>query len=253
MVGGSAHAAAQQKGKAGGADLAAQAQKLYDGGAPKAAILQFVQGAMSESGTADVELQWRLARAIYDVAKEAKDPEAKKTGVMAAHEAALQALALDESCSAAHKWAGITLSAKGDFIPTKEKIANSRRVRQYWDKAAELSPSDATTLNLLGLWCFNLASLSWAERQIAALLFGSPPKSTFEEALAFFLQAEASQPEFWSANQLWIAKMSLALGKKEEGKKWLQSALKLPVKPNSDDVETQKEVEALLKKNGWVA
>lgn len=37
---------------------------------------------------------------------------------------------------------------------------------------------------------FSVASLGWMERTAASALFGTPPSSTYEEALDFFTKAE---------------------------------------------------------------
>lgn len=56
-------------------------------------------------------------------------------------------------------------------------------------KANELTPNDATTLHLLGRWCFSVANITWIERTAASALFSSPPSSSYEEALGYFLKA----------------------------------------------------------------
>lgn len=73
-----------------------------------------------------------------------------------------------------HKWVGILLGRTGDFIPTKEKIANAFTIKDCFVKALEQNPSDPTLYHCLGQWCYTVASVSWLEKKAASLLFATP-------------------------------------------------------------------------------
>ena len=49
--------------------------------------------------------------------------------------------------------------------------------------------------------------LSWVERNAAAVLFGTPPTSTVEEAIAYFEKAEERSSKEWKDNRLYLAKV----------------------------------------------
>ena len=53
-----------------------------------------------------------------------------------------------------------------------------------------------------------MASLSWLEKKAAAALFATPPESSYEEALQYFMKSEELNPGTWKANMLMIAKVS---------------------------------------------
>lgn len=53
--------------------------------------------------------------------------------------------------------------------------------------------------------------LSWVERKLAATLFATPPESTIEDALKYFLKAEELNCGFYKANQLYVAKVENVL------------------------------------------
>lgn len=114
-----------------------------------------------------------------------------------------------------------------------------------FQRSVELCPTDATTLYLLGNWCYQVADLAWYQRKIVAVIFGEPPSATFEEALEFFERAERTEPNFYSHNFLMLGKTCLKLNKKEDAVKYLKMAADFPAR-NDDDLEAKKEATKLL-------
>ncbi|XP_018411271.1 PREDICTED: regulator of microtubule dynamics protein 1 isoform X2 [Nanorana parkeri] len=188
----------------------------------------------------DPELLWRLARASRDLAHLSKTaPDVKKRLVYESRDLAKKALELNESCSPAHKWYGICLSDVGDYEGTKVKIGNSYIIREHFQRAIELNPKDATTIHLIGLWCYMFAELPWYQTKIAAALFAAPPTATFEEALPYFEKAEEGK----------LLNTFLQLKKKEQALQWLQKAREYPLQ-TEEDKEVHKEATDLLKSLG---
>ena len=58
-------------------------------------------------------------------------------------------------------------------------------------RACELGSEDPTNWHLIGMWEFTVADISWVMRKLATVVYGEPPKATFEEALEHFAKAEA--------------------------------------------------------------
>ena len=66
---------------------------------------------------------------------------------------------------------------------------------RHGDAAYELRPDDATVALALGQWCLKVAGVSFVERGLARAIFGgSPPESTYAEALKFFRKAQELKP-----------------------------------------------------------
>ncbi|XP_056439710.1 regulator of microtubule dynamics protein 1-like [Gadus chalcogrammus] len=122
------------------------------------------------------------------------------------------------------QWYGILLSDLGDYMGTKHKLEKSLVIRKHLERAKELNPNDPTTVYILGYWCFSFAELSWSLRKLAPVIFGTPPTSSYEEALEFFLKAEEVKPGFYSKNLLMLGKTYLALKDKENAHLWLTKA-----------------------------
>ncbi|KAM9952956.1 hypothetical protein ACTFIW_006300 [Dictyostelium discoideum] len=142
----------------------------------------------------DVEIMWRLARSYFDKNEEVANKDEKKKLIEQALELTNKASTINPNHWAVHKWLAILISALGDHISSKEKIANAFKIKDHAVKANELKPNDATTLHLLGRWCFSISSIGWIERTAASALFGTPPTSTYDEALTYFLEAYKCDP-----------------------------------------------------------
>lgn len=112
-------------------------------------------------------------------------------------------------------------------------------------RATELNPQDATTLYMIGNWCYQVADLAWYQRKIATAIFGEPPTSSFEEALQYFEQAEKVDPNFYGHNLLMLGKTYLKLSKKDDAIKFLKMASEYPAK-NDDDQEAKQEALKIL-------
>lgn len=112
-------------------------------------------------------------------------------------------------------------------------------------RATELNPTDATTLYMLGCWCYEIANLAWYQRKIASVIFGEPPVSTFEEALTYYENAEEVDPNFYSHNLLMLGKTYLKLNRKEDAIKYLKKAAEFPAR-NDDDQKAKQEAQKIL-------
>jgi hypothetical protein len=132
--------------------------------------------------------------------------------------------------------------------PPQATITKSLIVKEHFAKAAELNPMDATSRHALGMWHWEVASLSWAMRKIAAAVFASPPNATYDEALAHFQLAEGIQPGFYIRNRLMIAKCQLELRDKPGARKWAQLATELPIQNTYDDKKAVDEAKQMLAK-----
>ncbi|XP_040849543.1 regulator of microtubule dynamics protein 1 isoform X3 [Ochotona curzoniae] len=180
-------------------DILEQADYLYESGETEKLYQLLTQYKESE----DAELLWRLARASRDVAQlSGTSEEEKKLLVYGALEYARRALDKNQSSSAAHK------------------------------KAIALNPKDATSIHLMGIWCYTFAEMPWYQRRIAKMLFATPPSSTYEEALGYFHRAEQG-------------KTYLKLHNKKLAALWLLKAKDYPAH-TEEDKQVQTEAAQLL-------
>uniref|UniRef100_A0A8C3KNW7 Regulator of microtubule dynamics protein 1 n=1 Tax=Calidris pygmaea TaxID=425635 RepID=A0A8C3KNW7_9CHAR len=205
-----------------------QADYLYGSGETEKLYRLLVQHKNSD----DAELLWRLARASRDLAQlSSTSAEEKRKLAYEALECAKKALEKNESNFAAHKWYGICLSDVGDFEGIKTKIGNAVVIKEHFQRAVELNPKDATTIHLIGIWCYSFAEMPWYQRKIAATLFATPPTSTFQELFSCLYTAD---PNFYSKNLLFLGKTYLKLNNKKMALLWLSKAKEYPAHTEED-------------------
>ncbi|XP_012665952.1 regulator of microtubule dynamics protein 1 [Otolemur garnettii] len=212
-------------------EILEQADYLYESGETEKLYQLLTQYKESE----DAELLWRLARASRDMAQLCKaSEEEKKLLVYEALEYAKRALEKNESNFAVHKWYAICISDVGDYEGIKVKIGNAYIIKEHFEKAIELNPKDATSIHLMGIWCYTFAEMPWYQRRIAKILFATPPSSTYEEALRYFHRAEQVDPNFYSKNLLLLGKTYLKLHNKKLAAFWLMKAKDYPAHTEED-------------------
>ncbi|RLN46627.1 hypothetical protein BBJ29_004464 [Phytophthora kernoviae] len=193
-----------------------------------------------------VELLWRLARACNYLVESKTSSDEKKTLAFEGLADAEKAYALNSDSAASNKWMAIMTSTLGNFRDLKEKIAGAYVIRDHIQRAIELDPSDATSHNILGQWCLAFADMTWIEKRAAAALFGTPPTSTYEEAVQYFQAAENISPGFWKKNVFLIAQTYMKMKRTNDASMWVVKAKEVPVKTKEDE-EVQQNVAALMK------
>merc|ERR1711916_43762 len=179
----------------------------------------------TEEGAANIELVWRFARANYDMCTASEGKDDKERFANAGVEWAEKALALDENHFGGNKWTAICLGQAGDFKGTTEKIQDSYRVKELADRAIELKPDDSATYHLLGRWCFIFADMGMVMKTLAATIFATPPESTFDDALQYFLKAADTTDLEFMLNDYWTAKTYAKLKNNDEAKVWFDKVL----------------------------
>uniref|UniRef100_A0A8C8RNE2 Regulator of microtubule dynamics protein 1 n=1 Tax=Pelusios castaneus TaxID=367368 RepID=A0A8C8RNE2_9SAUR len=222
-------------------EILEQADYLYGSGETR----KLYQLLILHKNSGDAEILWRLARASHDLAQLSTFVGEKKQLVYEAFAYAAEALKKNESSSAVHKWYAICIGDIGDFEGTRAKIVNAYAVKEHLQKAIELNPKDATSIHLMGLWCYSFAEMSWYQRKISSLIFAPAPNATYEEALSYFQMAEKVDPNFCSYNLLLLAKTCLKLNNKKLALLWLTKARDYPAHTEKDK-EVQKEAVELL-------
>lgn len=198
------------------------------------------------------EVQWRLGRALYDVAQLARTPAARRGELLARAAAALEAARAGHGSGAgareygdACRWAGIVLEARAGGGSTRDYILSSPVVRALWEEAVAANPRDPAALHLLGRWHYAVADTPGWKRRLAGALFAAPPVSTFAAARDAFAAAEAAEPGFWKANATWLARAEERLGRPDEARRWAAAAVALPTR-TAEDREADAAARSLL-------
>jgi len=181
----------------------------------------------------DPELLWRMARAYFNQAEKQYNQEEKNNFFYSAYNYSKQALNLDSNLAKANHWYAVLHGQIGLVEGTKQKIINSYDVLKYGKIAIDLDPSYDNTHHLLGRLNFELANLSWLEKNLASWVYETPPKGSFEEARDYFEAAIKLNPED-IRHLLWLGKTYIALEEKNKAQKLLTKVISLEPKDQKD-------------------
>ena len=210
------------------------------------AVFELLAGA----DATDHELAWRIARAHHDKAEESTGDDAGREqllreGLVIAEAAKERSSGASTACHGyALKWYAILLGQLGDFLPTKEKVANSYKIKEALEASAALLPEDSSVQTALGQWCYKVAGISFIERNAAKLLFGRPPASSYAEALSYLEASYALKSNKKAA--LFAALCHAKLKDKAAAREWLQRCLELDSVGEADR-ELDQQAQAALK------
>jgi len=197
------------------------------------------------NGDEDAELLWRMARATFlagCLAERKKDKETQKKYLLQAEELCNKAIEKNPDSFDAHKWMAMILGKVSDFVSTKERIEKGKDIKKHLELAIELKPDEAYLYHVYGRWCFEVAKLSWVERNVAKLVFGTPPEATNDDALNNFKKGEELKQN-WKINDFYIAKTLIELKKYKEAVEYLDKAIKLPNEVDEDYIVSDELIE----------
>ncbi|XP_066592495.1 regulator of microtubule dynamics protein 1-like [Prorops nasuta] len=188
----------------------------------------------------NVEIAWRFARACHDYSACLTDNDKKKEIIEKGIEACKDMVHINDADL--HKWYAILIGLLGDYVTIAEKIKNGYTFKTHVDRALEIRPEDSGLHHLIGRFKYEVTSLSWIQRKMAATFFSEPPSATFDDAIESFKQAEkfASKPHL--ENRLFLSKSYIAINQFEEAVFWLK---KIRDEPIRDIVDRKVQLEAM--------
>lgn len=153
------------------------------------------QTLMRFADLSNVEVHWRIARALVEKSFFSKNTEEKVRLLKEAKLYAKKAMNLEgeNCCAGAHKWYAVALS-KLDELETKSD--NSVEIVHHLEKAAKADGEDAYTAHLLGVSQYK--------------------RKNYSEALSHFEKAELIKKNFSTCNLYHIGLALNSMGKREQ-------------------------------------
>ena len=194
----------------------------------------------------DARILARLARVRMDIADEKPDDlPFRAQWLEAARVAAEGAIEINPEEGLGHKWLSIILGLLDPHMPdTTKKIENGYKIKTHADIASEKLPEDAGVQLVLAGFCMGVARLSWFERQAAKLLYATPPKSDFNEALKHaeraceIMEKESNRKDWPDGVTVKAAadcgECLMELKRKEDALVWYRKALEAKEKSGAD-------------------
>src|SRR6476646_7549024 len=140
----------------------------------------------------------------------------------------------------------ITLGKMLPYLPTKEQVAASPRIKISVDKALAIDPHNDTAWHVLGRWNRVLAEVSSAKRFVAGFIYGELPKGSYEEAEQAMRKAIAINPKRLM-HYIELGRIYAQMGRKEEARQFINKGLAMPDTEKDDPETKQRGRETLAK------
>ncbi len=122
----------------------------------------------------------------------------------------------------------------------KEKVAASRNIKKYAEKAISYNSKHAGAWHVLGRWNYGVATLNFAEKAAAEALFGGLPDGDLDQAISCYKKSMAYDPSY-VRTYLDLGKAYVEKGDKASAKSILKKGLNMKSIIQDDD-EIKKEI-----------
>lgn len=132
----------------------------------------------------------------------------------------------------------VAMGRKALIAGAKDRVAASRDIKKYTDRAIEQDSTHAGAWHVLGRWHLKVANLSWVERAAANTLFGGLPKGASEEQAAESIEKAIELRDDYPLYYYDLAVVYEEMGKKEEAVETCRKTLEIdsPI-PGTDEVK----------------
>ena len=188
------------------------------------------------------ESLWRMARLHYEMGR-LNDEQAPDL-FRKAEEYARSAILADANSSDSYKWLATALGAQTKDSDTKEKVHQSREIKESIEKAITLNPEDDTSYLVLSRWHYKVSGLGMVARAFARVVYGGIPEASLDKAEELLLHAIKLHDRV--AHRYNLAKVYIRMGRKEDAREQLEKALLLPVTFPEEIREKEKARKKLL-------
>jgi tetratricopeptide (TPR) repeat protein len=192
------------------------------------------------------ELLVRIARQYRYLMTDASDNQEKlRLGHIALDYSTRAAACGPKDCDAQLAPA-ITLGKMLPFLPTKEQVSASSRIKESVDKALAINPHNDTAWHILGRWNRVLAEVSSAKRLVAGLIYGQLPKGSIEEAEQDMKKALTINPHRLM-HYIELGRIYAQMGRKQDAREFINKGLAMPDAEKDDPETKQRGRETLAK------
>jgi tetratricopeptide (TPR) repeat protein len=140
----------------------------------------------------------------------------------------------------------ITLGKMAPYLPSKQQVAASPRIKESVDKALALDPRNDTAWHVLGRWNRVLADTNAVKRALAGIFYGKLPKGSYEEAERDMRKAIELNPNR-VMHYIELGRIYAQMGRKEDARFYINKGLGMPDGEKDDPETKQRGREALAK------
>lgn len=185
-----------------------------------------------------------LGRAETNTALPATSQEDKKAKELAAVATAKAAVITNPQSSQAHLALALAYGHLARHETPRRQIELSKLIKEEAEEAVLLDPKNDIAWHVLARWNFEMASVNPFLRGLAQVIYGRFPDASTARAEECFRKAIAAGPPR-VMHHIEYGLMLVALGRKNDARKQLETGLSLPAKDKEDEETQQRARQAL--------
>lgn len=157
-----------------------------------------------------------------------------------ARDLADRALQVDSTDAESNFVMAVAMGRMALISGARDRVAASRDIKRYAQKALEIDPDHAGALHVMGRWNFRIANLSFVERLAANTLFGGVPGPASNERAVELTEKAISIDGDVLLYYFDLATVYREMGMDEQAIETCQTALKMPSRLPDDDENKRK-------------
>jgi len=173
------------------------------------------------------DLLVRISQQCGELIATAKSPAEARSLAETSLADAKRAVELAPDNAKAHLCLAIAYGRMTDFTSNRVKIEYSKFIRDETLKSIALDPTDEYAWHVIGRWHAGIAGLNPVLKFFTKLVYGGLPDASYEEAAKYLKKATEISPNRILHHQE-LAKVYVALGKRDLAEKEWRSVLKIP-------------------------
>jgi len=181
----------------------------------------------------DAELLRRIAKEYGELMADTDSVEQKRALGMKALDYAMRSVSADPRDPLAELSMAVCYGRLAPLQDNETKIAYSRMVKLYAEKALALDPNNDLTYNVLGSWNLALASLNPFLRGLAGMIYGTLPDASYQDSVKDFQKAIQLNPNRL-ANYIGLGRAYAGMGKTAEARAEIERGLAMPSQEKDD-------------------
>src|SRR5437764_9550255 len=199
------------------------------------ALMLYLSAEKAEPKNPDLLV--RIARQYRYLMTDASDTQEKLRLGHIALDYSVRAAACGPKDCDAQLAPAITLGKMLQYMPTKEQVSASPRIKESVDKALAIDRQSDTAWHILGRWNRVLSEISSTKRFFANLIYGQLPKGSIDEAEQDMKKAIAINPHRLM-HYIELGRIYAKMGKNQEARDFINKGLAMR-DAEKDDPETK--------------
>lgn len=188
-----------------------------------------------EEDPASFRALWRTSFLYSRVGHRLENEDEKMEYYNNAIEFAKRTLEVDSTDTQSNFVMAVAMGRKAMISGAKQRVAASRDIKKYTDRALAYDSSNAGAWHVLGRWHFKMANLSWIERTAANVLYGGLPGDASNEEAAEHIEKAIELNQDYILYYYDLATVYDELGRGEQAISTCQTAIDKPILTPGDD------------------